>query len=770
MKKILNKTICFIAVAATLHAIEIHAGTGDWKIYRAYQEASIVAETPNHVFAVYDGSLLSYNPADNEVKTYSILNGLHDIDIRFMKYCREANAIVLVYENGNIDIFENENAIYNIPSIYRKEDGIKDKTIYNLEITGRMAYLSTAFGVVAIDVKRHVIPETFGMFAMNTKSICIKGDYIYAATTEGILKASAKSNLQDNKSWQTADDIYDAEKTKYAVKILYFKGHMIYLHSWKQLDFHAKDESSIVKYLYNISNMFIINDRLVLIANDGIYFYSDLDTFTHIPLQAVDIDSGNQNNIFWVAEKGQGVTGIKIAGTFDSYTTTVPGIKVNSPKRNINMNMIHTAGKLLITGGGRQADRYRLPGTLMIYEAGQWTAIDENKVAEQTGLPCLDFMSVAVDPRDANHYFVSSWGEGLYEFKNNEFVKLYSYNNSTLQTALPITNPELFNRFVRVDGLAWDSDNNLYMTNSQVEKGLSILYANNKWDSLHFESISGRTAETNKILVDSRNRKWMNVWRLDKAGITVIDENNTLIGAARQFTDQLNTVVPVINYLCMAEDRDHNIWVGTDNGPILLTDPRNVSDGTCYRRTVTNQYGEYKYMLENERINAIAVDGGNRKWLGTENSGLFVVDESGGELSIDNFNTGNSFLLSDKIVSLAVDPVTGELFIGTDRGLCSYMSGAPEGHAEYGDVYAFPNPVHPNRNSWVTVTGLVENSTVKITDTAGNLVTEGRSLGSQFTWNLQNRRNETVKAGIYLVFASTAKGDRGIVTKIMVIK
>jgi hypothetical protein len=766
-------TTILLAIATTTTIAQAGNANQDWKIYRAYNNPTSVVKTPNKTFAVYDGSLMSYNPQDGETKTYSILNGLNDTEIKFLKYCPEAKALVIVYENGNIDLFESENNIHNIPSILRKEDGIKDKTIYNLEIAGNMAYLSTDFGVVTVDVKKHVIPETFGMFAMSTRSVCFNGNTIYAATTEGIKKADTNANLQDNTNWLPADNIFEWDKITFATKILFFDGHFICLHLWNQLDFHAKDESTVQRYMTEVTDVSILNGMLVVTTvQDGTYFFRDVNTFFHLPLTVNDIDSESPNagNVFWVAVPGQGIAEIKIADGFESYSTTLPPITINSPKRNINMNLLHTAGKLFVTGGGRTTNRSYLPGTLMIYDAGKWTAIDDEKVSQETGLTCLDFMSVAVDPLNSSHCFVSSWGEGVYEFLDNEFVKLYSYDNSSLQVTLPVTDPNMFNRYVRADGLAWDKEHNLYVTNALVENGLSVLSDNNKWESLYFESLSGRTAETNGVLIDSSNRKWINVWRLNKSGITVIDENNRLIGACRQFTDQLGTVVPVINYLCMAEDNEQNIWVGTDNGPIIISDAKNVANNTCYRRTVTNQYGDNKYMLENERINAIAVDGGNRKWLGTENSGLFVIEESGSNIKIDNFNTENSFLLSDKINSLALDPLTGELFIGTDRGLCSYMSNAPQGQPDYGDVYAFPNPVHPNSDTRVTVTGLVEGSTVKITDTAGRLITEGRSLGSNFTWNLRNRRNETVKAGIYLVFASTETGDKGIVTKIMVIK
>ena len=96
------------------------------------------------------------------------------------------------------------------------------------------------------------------------------------------------------------------------------------------------------------------------------------------------------------------------------YERAGEGIKVDSPKRNLNFFMTFTAGKLLIAGGGRGANRDNTEGTLMVYENGRWTNFDEKKIALQTGVRCQDLMSVAVDPRNANRYFVGSWYFGRY--------------------------------------------------------------------------------------------------------------------------------------------------------------------------------------------------------------------------------------------------------------------------------------------------------------------------------------------------------------------
>jgi hypothetical protein len=752
--------ILFIALTISLlSAISTFAGTGDWKIYRAYQEASIVAETPRLVFAVFDGSLLSYNPEDSEIRTYSTLTGLHDNDIRFMTWCADASSLVLVYSNGNIDIMVGENDIFNISSI-KDNTTIRDKTINNLEVYGGMAYVSTAFGVVAIDVANRVISGTY-RFDVSTTAVCINDGYIYASTAEGLKKAALDSNLLDRENWRMADDIYQADNILSASKIAFFDNRFLYL-AQKVLRKCRPNEAPEIM-LANVSWIAFPAGKLAVFTGK-VYLYTDLSNYSLINENIAAIDFMNTDGTLWAAIPGKGVAGIKIAKNAAGYETVVDEIKVNSPKRNSVFALLHTAGKLFVTGGGRGAYNYNYPGTLMIFENGRWTNLDEELIEQQTGLPCRDFISVVADPLDANHYYVGSWGEGLYEFKNDEFVKLYSLDNSSLESSIAGNN-----RFVRIDGLVYDSNRNLWMINNEVSDGLAVLTSDGKWQNFYAEALTN--AQLSRIIIAADGKKWFNIWRTDRAGIVVLDENNQQIAYSQRFTDNLNTDLTASYFLCMAEDLRGDIWVGTDNGPIILSSADDVNNGRCYRRTVRDQYGSAKYMLDKERVNAIAVDGGNRKWVGTQNSGLFVIDESKGDIpQVDNYNTSNSHLLSDNIVALAIDPVSGELFIGTDKGICSLITGATEGNPDYSNVYAFPNPVTSTGNGWTTITGLIQNSTVKITDMAGNVVAEGLSQGGQYTWNMKNRSGHRVKAGIYLVFASTADGSQGVVTKVMVIR
>lgn len=777
MKKGLIKTVISICLLINLFPVSGRAEIGKWTYYRAYHNARIVVETPRLIFAVFDsdtlksdgsypcdGSLLSYNPEDQEVKLYSTQTGLSDVNIQHMAYSPESNALVLVYENANIDIFAGENEIYNLPFI-KDHLHLPNKNVNNLEIIGKYAYISTGFGIVTVDIDRKVIKDDCRLG--NTRSVCLwDDDYLLAATDEGIKKAPVSSNLLDKGNWQLFDDFpLNNEHATALKKILVFNDTLV-IHIWGNV-YRLLQPHSILELARDVRQIAVLDSQLTIVSPGEVSIYSDFDRVQRLSLDILSIDCRNSAGRYWVGIPGGG--GLAAINRKDAgYEWAGEGIKgedINSPKRNLNFFMTFTAGKLLIAGGGRGSNRDNTEGTLMVYENGRWTNFDEKKITRETGVSCQDLMSVAVDPGNANRYFVGSWGEGVYEFENNEFKERYTDQNTSGK--IQAANPGTF----RIDGLIYDRNNNLYMVNGSLAEGnlLVELSANGQWENYFVESLPSR-ADPNRILIDKNNYKWVNIWR-GESEIVVLDADNQFVGASGKFFDQNGTDIGATAFLCMAEASDGNIWVGTDNGPIHFSSPQQVTNGDCYRIVSQDQYGENFYLLENEKINAIAIDGGDRKWLGSENSGIFLVEQSGGETYVENFNTSNSHILSNRINSIAVNDETGEVFIGTDKGLCSYMSHVTPGKPDFSSgVRAFPNPVRPATDTQVSITGLMQNSTVKITDMAGNLIHQGQSVGSLYTWNCANHSGEIVKAGIYLVFAASFDGSQGVVTKIMVIK
>jgi hypothetical protein len=217
-------------------------------------------------------------------------------------------------------------------------------------------------------------------------------------------------------------------------------------------------------------------------------------------------------------------------------------------------------------------------------------------------------------------------------------------------------------------------------------------------------------------------------------------------------------------------DLDGEVWVGTDAGPAIFYSPDAAIDGSSInaQQILIEQDGNLQILLETENITSIAVDGGNRKWLGTSSSGVFLMSEDGTK-EILHFTAENSPLLSNEILSIEVNQETGEVFFGTEQGLISYRGEATEGDQFFSNVLVYPNPVKEDYFGPVAIKGLAINTDVKITDIAGRVVYFTKSIGGQAIWDGNNFEGVRAKTGVYLVFATDDQGEFGKVAKILFI-
>ena len=235
--------------------------------------------------------------------------------------------------------------------------------------------------------------------------------------------------------------------------------------------------------------------------------------------------------------------------------------------------------------------------------------------------------------------------------------------------------------------------------------------------------------------------------------------------------DQDGKTYQIIN--CIAKDLDGNVWVGTNQGPLVFYSPSDILYGgnTIAQKVKiprNDGSGLADYLLNTEEITTIIVDGANRKWFGTKNAGAYLFSEDATK-EINSLDSESSPLPSNWITSIAIDPNSGEVFIGTDYGTLSYRGAATESTDDMNQVYVFPNPVREDYYGPITITGLVNDADVKITDISGNLVSIPEVLGGQAIWDGNNQGGERAKTGVYIVFISNKDGTKTFITKILLI-
>ncbi|MBA4407941.1 MAG: two-component regulator propeller domain-containing protein [Bacteroidota bacterium] len=751
---------------------------GEWTDYQSYARAKNVVDTGEKVYCVTEGGLFSYNKTDNSIQKMSGINGLSDVGIQRLAFSKENGILLIAYQNANVDLLIG-NDIFNLSDIKRKQISA-DKTINNIMFSGNLAYLSCGFGIVVINLDKKEIKDTYFIGKdggyLNVLDMATNGVFLFAATANGIYKASASEpNLQNYSNWLKQTSIPNADK-KFS-KIENFMGKIIA--NYTPVKF-AEDElyelkgniwSPTLPNIHYVSEMFAIGDYLVISSREEVFVFNNrleqvyyiykyvFPDFEARPIQTMCAVLDAQN-IIWIADQKYGL--IKVG-------TKAERIVPDGPSDNAVFSLTMNDQDLWITSGGRDnawGNLWSEP-KFQLNRQGKWSVFDRKVFPVPNDFK--DMVCVAVDPKNPDHVFAGSWGGGVLEFSAGKFVKRYDNYNSTLQTQLPNL-PEA--PYVRIGGMDFDSKGNLWVTNSGVGKVISMFQTDGNWKSFDLSGIANKYS-IGKVLVTKNDDKWIVVPR--GHGLYVLSNTNTeqkeqrvvarFVNSEGEFFNEMNDVYAII------EDHNGEIWVGTSGGVAVFSNPKRIwTESVLYasRPGLDLKDGKFHPLLEKETVTSIAIDGANRKWFGTKTSGVFLISEDG-ETEIEHFTTENSPLPSNEINDIAINQQTGEVFFGTASGLISIMGEATAANDEFSDVYVYPNPVRETYDGPIVVKGLVDDTDVKITDISGSLVFKTTSLGGQAIWDGRNLNGNRCKTGVYLIFMTDPAGEKTKITKLLFI-
>ncbi len=767
--------ISIISVLWIFQAVAQRA-QGSWQDYLSYANAIKIAVSPTKVFCATTGGLMYYDLEDNSVNKFASIAELSDFGIKTIAYSEENNVLVIAYNNSNIDLVYGSNVV-NLTDIKRKQIS-GDKTINNISFNGSEAYFSCGFGIVVLNLEKNEVKDTYyigdGGTSIVVNDVAADENYLYAATNNGILKAERTgSNLQDFHNWSKIEDIPHADQKFSHLKI--HAGRLIANYTpdtWEEDEMYVFNGNGWDRYLPQIGYVFDMQNNgnyltvasrekiFVINENDEIVWYVNQYQLDNETLSGLEIDPQSaaisNNGILWIADAQNSL--IKVNG--ENFEVA----KVNGPVDNSVFSMDHSSSNLWVMPGGQNG--YTTPHFQRLNSDGQWKDFSKSNYPELDGFS--NIISVVVDPRDESHFFLGSWGGGLLEYKDYEFVERYTNNNSPLESALPQSPDE---PYVWVDGMAFDSEGNLWVSNSHSGKNLHKLSPQGEWESFVLPQ-AGNERDLGKVIATENDDKWVVIRDHDIYIVNKDGSKKKYLPVTSYFN---NGVIEIFNrmssVLSIIEDNSGSIWLGTTKGVAVYLNPVRVWDSETFyaiQPSLELNDGNYHPLLEKEAVTTIAVDGANRKWLGTKSTGAYLVSESG-DKEIMHFTAENSPLLSNTITSIVIDQKNGEVFFGTDKGLISYMGEAIGGKDSYANVYVYPNPVRETYDGPVIVTGLKENTEVKITDISGNLVFRTKSLGGQAVWDGRNLNGNRVKTGVYLVMCNDEFGEETNISKLLFI-
>lgn len=733
-----------------------------WKLHFSYQNPQEIIGTPSRIYALANGALFYVDRADDQMHYLSKASGLNGSTISHIAYDSRSEKLVIAYEDGRIDLLAEDGYVQQMPDLHMKASSVA--IAFNAVVAGsRHTYMAMPFGILAINTTKAEISDTYYIgdeaASVEVLQIVEQGDSLYAFTNGYLYAAALNDNLVDYHFWHktalpggtlTRAATFAGELHTLIDNILYRR------HNGKW----TKAMSTKLQWIHE-SNGYL----LTYVSGKGLYRITENYQLTGLTDRYQANDAVYTQGEYWMAETEMGL--IRLSTSGDVY------FHPNGPNSNFGYFLHSAHGRVYATVGGRWASQFNRLGKVNIYDGQNWTGLAPYQIRSTAdNIWVYDPVSIAVDNSDPEHFYIATYTAGVFEYTHGSITHYTDgVNGSTLRVAVDGYD---INVYTRTDGAVMDSLGNMWVLNATDEGApVHVVTPDHKWHKLSYRDGSHKLILTTPkgIWPDRRtgNRKWFIDQRssqglilLDDGGTPVVNSDDRLLKRSEFYDQQGKQVAPSYLY-CVAQDHSNRLWVGTESGIFIIPAETDFfTSNTCYRIIIPRNDGTGlgDYLLGDEQINCMAVDGGNRMWIGTETSGLYLIEDD--TITVAHFTANNSMLPSDAIQSIAIVPTTGEVFVGTDKGIASYLSDASEPHEDMSQAYAFPNPVRPDYGGAISITGLMDNSEVNIVDAGGNLVCKTRSHGGTAVWDGRLPDGRRATSGVYTALCNTSGGHTAV--------
>jgi sugar lactone lactonase YvrE len=729
-----------------------------------------VSESATKIYAAAENALFAKNLNTNEIKTINTIDGLSGQTISAMYHSDTFNKTIVGYENGlMIVINDADGTMLNVVDIINKNIPPNIKKINHFMEYNGIVYVSCDFGIVQYKLATLEFGDTYfigpaGEQIKIYQTTILNGD-IYAVTQyNGIRKAAITNpNLNDFAQWQTFDSGNWNGIVAFNNQLIAMNdNNNIYKYNGTSFVSIANIGQTALKiratpnYLIvtSLNNVYIFNQTLTPIV------HIQSSQITTIPVTFSCATVINENIYIGTNENGIVYSSVQNPTAFDFI---IP----NGPSRNNIFAINSSSSYLWAAYGGYSADYnpYSFYGSspssfgISKYSDTGWLNIPYNNVLGAKALS-----KVTINPNNETQVYISSFHSGLLKIVSDIPTTLYDQTNSGLETLTF----DGTNISVRINGTAFDRAGNLWVTNSRVKNGLKVLKTNGQWQSYNMENIIENYiySNLNKIVIDNSGTKWI---ATQSDGVIAFNETANIFKKITDGTDTGN--LPSKDIRAIAIDNHSQLWIGTSKGLRVLssTASYNNTEQMKPNAIIILEDGLAQELMYQQFITDIVVNGSNQKWIGTADSGVFLFS-SDGQQTIHHFTKDNSPLPSNVINDIDINPVTGEVFFATDKGMVSFLGTSTKPADSLANVYVYPNPVRPEFVGTVKIAGLISKANIKITDIEGNLVFETTSEGGTIEWDTTAFGSYKVASGVYMIFIAAQDGTDTAVKKVMIIR
>lgn len=764
-----------LLIAFTFLSLTVSAqiGTGQWRLHIP-ERAIDVTNLNGNPYVAYDKGIGAYDESSNELSIWDDVTGLSDITVSCIQACTSDNSVFIGYENGNVDKLQN-NRVTNIPAIKLAQIQGSKKIFDMVEFEEHM-YLATGFAIVKIDPKKDEVRDTYYPTNGNKPivDIVFANDSIYALTEDEMYRGSVNNAaLADPAQWtldtRVTSKTHPFSDIEFAFNELYilaedanFSGDTVY-----QITNAGLQVAFLESFAMEINSLTTIDDKLVVNYSGGARIYnSNFSLFLNLGLYQTGISNASQvvfdGDTYWIADRSNGF--VKYPGPYQNTF-----IRLIGPPKSDMYALDYQRGVIAVASGARSGGAPSFNrGGIYLFEDEEWRLRDQNNVTSWSDT-IHDFMGVSINPNNPDQMATGTYSRVPVAIldETGQASDLFFESNSTLEKT-SIGNP-----WTLISDVQYDDEGNLWVLNGYANEPLKVYTAEGQWLSFGLGS-TAKSKITERLEIDYNGNKWMSI---RGAGLYGYNDGGTVDNPSDDQWINLNQGetsgnLPSSEVTAIAVDFDNEIWIGTDAGFAVLYNSDNAFDagpGEYNAQRIKLEFeGNVEFVLGSTHITDIEVDGGNRKWLGTANSGIILLSEDGLEI-IEQWTVDNSPLISNTIIDMEINQETGEMFIITDQGLISYRTDATYEDPNYSNVTVFPNPARPDFDGVITIQGIKFNSDVKITDAAGNLVYQTTSNGGTATWDRRTLTGELARTGVYLIWTASNQNKGRYVGKVLVV-
>ena len=765
-------TVIVLFIATISVFAKRNIAPGEWQTIRSYNGITSIIPSKEKVYVVANGGMYSYDKKTKEVKPLSTLDGLSASAIEMVEYVESTKTLFIIHSDMTIDLVV-EGMTFSDESI--KDSEISGKKVNSLKVDGDNVYISMNAGIVVYNTKKREVLDTYiigddGEYEAVYQTIVFNND-IYALMADRSHCSQRKirvckdgKNANDFNAWEPVALPITCPVDSVVVKTMdCSSGHVLLLTSeglyallgdgtWVDVSPRGIVPDTIQVYKNRLTA--ITRWQVMAFHKDNLGDMKYRECWSKIAVYDVDED------VVWHDNED----GLRIADmSVDELKATVSEpIKFDGPSQNDYYSLEVVDGEIYLTGN----DGYNTPVVVDYSKEGKWYNLrdslkDDNLRFFRSG------HVIAVDPTDKNHVMVPTWW-GIYEFYKDSLLRVHNKENASFFETSGTS-------CTYVECVWFDEENNVIATNPSSSGYL--LHAMNKdgeWTALKHNNLTGQRYARRHLKTKSGidivvfEYKPIGLGFVDMNGTTfdASDDKTKLVASFKYMEDGVMETFQPSYVFSVEEDLKGDIWIATDQGPLIMKNVKGVFDGkeSYVRPKITREddsrYADY--VLASDKVRKIQVDGKNRKWIATEGNGLFLVSASGDKI-LENFTTKNSPLSSNAVMDIVYEKETGVLYIMTDTGLLMYATDSSFPEDDFDNVIVYPNPVRSDYDGDVEIKGLMDESNVRITDQRGMVIENGISKGGTYRFSARRSDGSRLPTGVYNVFITTAADDEGMV-------